>query len=362
MLTGVARPERYPFLPQAKESLAASLPDLMTFVSAPEFADAREAGVQRVLAALEGRALSTRDAGTPRDLMAYAYARVLVSVLKEGHAVRRLALAEALRVSELLNAEASSLAVSEVAMHVDLAFEPAGDAFEASFVDFVGVAALLKDEAWKLVRQEMRAGRVRLAREKAVRLVQEAFRRRVEKELPLAVPEDAAKAMMLDVARVRAEIEKHHAKWGPVGDQVANLAYLPPCMKALLAQLQRGENVPQTGRFAITAFLRGVGMNADDIVGLFAQAPDFREDKTRYQVEHITGVTSDTEYSAPNCATMTTFGHCVGKDALCTSFKRDGEPRVKHPWSYYNFRQWEAERKGKRPAAEESGAPKRSAA
>ncbi len=55
-------------------------------------------------------------------------------------------------------------------------------------------------------------------------------------------------------------------------------------------------------------------------------APDFREDLTRYQVEHITGA-GGTEYTSPSCKTMITYGNCYGKDKFCEF--------VSHPLTYY---------------------------
>ena len=60
---------------------------------------------------------------------------------------------------------------------------------------------------------------------------------------------------------------------------------------------------------------------------LFATAPDFKESFTRYQVEHISGKTSGTQYSAPKCDTLVSTGVCPGPNALCRL--------IKHPISYY---------------------------
>jgi len=59
---------------------------------------------------------------------------------------------------------------------------------------------------------------------------------------------------------------------------------------------------------------------------LYRMAPDFREDLTRYQVEHITGA-GGTEYTSPSCKTMITYGNCYGRDKLCDY--------VSHPLTYY---------------------------
>ena len=60
---------------------------------------------------------------------------------------------------------------------------------------------------------------------------------------------------------------------------------------------------------------------------LFATAPDFKESFTRYQVEHISGKTSGTQYSSPKCDTLVSSGVCPGPNALCR--------QIRHPLSYY---------------------------
>jgi len=79
----------------------------------------------------------------------------------------------------------------------------------------------------------------------------------------------------------------------------------------------------------MTAFLHTIGLGVSQIVELYCRAPDFDIDKTLYQVQHITGG-GGTEYTSPACATMRTYGLCIGKDALC--------PRVNHPLSYYKVK------------------------
>jgi hypothetical protein len=79
-------------------------------------------------------------------------------------------------------------------------------------------------------------------------------------------------------------------------------------------------------RFALTSFLANIGLDKEQIMDLYRMAPDFREDLTRYQVEHITGG-SGTEYTAPSCKTMMTYGNCSGKNPQCEW--------VTHPLSYY---------------------------
>jgi DNA primase large subunit len=102
----------------------------------------------------------------------------------------------------------------------------------------------------------------------------------------------------------------------------------PPCMQALITALTAGTNLTHAGRFALTTFVHAIGMDIIGIAELYARSPDFDQEKTMYQVEHITGRGgSGTEYTTPACAAMRTTGLCINSDGLCE--------RVNHPLSYY---------------------------
>jgi DNA primase large subunit len=101
-------------------------------------------------------------------------------------------------------------------------------------------------------------------------------------------------------------------------------------MYNLLAQIQNHENVPHMGRFAIVAFLHHIGLGNEEIFRVFGDVPDFAADVTKYQIEHITGTSSPTEYTPPECSTMKSYGICPGPDRICLT--------IKHPLQYYRVK------------------------
>jgi hypothetical protein len=101
----------------------------------------------------------------------------------------------------------------------------------------------------------------------------------------------------------------------------------PPCFSGHLADLQEGVNLPHPARFFLTTFLTALGQEPEQIMELYATAPDFKESVTRYQVEHITGKISGTEYDTPSCSSLISQGVCPGGNALCRE--------IVHPLSYY---------------------------
>jgi hypothetical protein len=106
-----------------------------------------------------------------------------------------------------------------------------------------------------------------------------------------------------------------------------DLSKAPPCFNLNLMDLQAGVNLAHPSRFFITTFLSSLNQDPEAVMRLFATAPDFKEAFTRYQVEHISGKTSGTQYSSPKCDTLVSSGVCPGPNALCR--------QIRHPLSYY---------------------------
>nr|NIT80031.1 hypothetical protein [Thermoplasmata archaeon]NIU51169.1 hypothetical protein [Thermoplasmata archaeon]NIY06399.1 hypothetical protein [Thermoplasmata archaeon] len=233
------------------------------------------------------------------------------------------------------------LAEEELGLKAELVEEGEEELVSIHFSDYLKNASSIRHKPWKLHNQDLRDGYVHLRKGKFARLLQEALRQRIEEELPLEVNEaileqlsDEIESVVEGVERLRETIQKE--SYGEF-----SLDYMPPCMLDLLTKTQQGVNVPHMGRFALTAFLSHVGLDADDILQLFRASSDFKESIASYQVHHILGDISGTRYTPPSCSTMQTYGICL-KDKSC---ERVGSPR------YYYFRkQRRAERQSGRQA------------
>lgn len=339
----LVRLARYPFLPEAARYIEDDGPGLDELLTERVYAGARAAGRARVMLALEEAALPAprlADASPQRELLeellSYVYARILISALDDAYVTRRYALAEAVRARDLLLAEEDGEALERCARAVGLDFTLDGDEYATHFTEFLRYAVFIKDLPWKLVRQPLAHGVVRMDPQRASRLVQEALRRRTEEELPRKLPDEVKKLVDQDLGPIRAAAAARKEAYQAEGFGMVDLSLIPPCMHNILGQLQRGENAAHNARFAIVTFLNKIGMTSEDIMQLFSQAPDFREDLTRYQVEHITGVTSGTTYNVPGCDNLQTFNLCYADDLCRTKFK-DGRPRVRYPGDYYRY-------------------------
>ncbi|WP_247730144.1 DNA primase regulatory subunit PriL [Halovivax limisalsi] len=357
---------RYPFLDDAREAVAAEAVDLAAVV------ESEPAVVERARSRVE-RALEEGDVGegvpdARVELLSYPVARVLVSLVDERVLVRRYARAEGATAhqrftadfedtTELKSVESAGIDRSDLLAEFGLAgsireappaldegsAEGAGDGFapgaatagratgEPTYLLEVGaylpLAADCWGDEWRLVNRELADGAVPVSETELRALLREAVTDRVEAGLPFDVPEPIAEALEDEVVRLQelvAELELVRE----IDTVVPEL--FPPCMQALLDDIQKGEHLPHHSRFAITAFLTSIGMSTDEIVELYRVNSAFGEEMTRYQTDHIRGDTSPTEYSPPSCATMQSYGDCVNMDDLCE--------RIPHPMAYYEQR------------------------
>ncbi len=364
---------RYPFLPQAGERVGTEV-TLAELVGDRVYREARRRGRDRVLANLLEDAVEVpepaNDAEVLNDLLSYVVARILVSALEDEYVTRRYALWEAERVKAHLDREDPGR-FQEVAAELGVDVEPAPGGsgadrhvtYRLHFSDYLRWAVKIKNREWKLINQPLEDGHIDLPQPKVARLLQEALRARIQEELPLPLDDELTAPLEdhLEAVREAAEERKGRFEADDLGE--VDMDAFPPCMDELIGQLQGGANMSHGGRFAVAAFLSNIGMNADDILEVFSQTPDFREDLARYQIEHITGEgsMSGQEYTTPNCRTMKTNGICYNPDRWCKHTRDDGTQSVTNPLSYYRWalkrKDWAKRQESEGPESGAEGSP-----
>ena len=316
---------KYPFTPEALAYVKEKGYSIDDIVSRPAYGQVRTRGKKRVLEALSA---ASPGEGTPlqpeEELLSYPVARMLVSMIQDAYLLRRYAVWEAKRAHAFLAGEDDETLLA-VGKDFNLLARAEGRDFVIHFTDYLRYAAPMRDPRWKLIGRNIVRGMVYIKKDEYARLVEEAVREKILSSVS-PVPASVAGPLKPYADEILVELNGLKSKMNiSVGGDVSRDAF-PPCMKYLLAELQKGVNLPHTARFALTSFLANVGHDKEKIMELYRMAPDFREDLTRYQVEHITGA-GGTEYTSPSCKTMMTYGNCYGKDRLCEY--------VNHPLTYY---------------------------
>ncbi len=341
----------YPFLSAASSYVKESGVTLEDLTDATAFERARLRGKERLREAIrEGLVSKPRIMSAVQaemELLSYPFARILVSCIGNKHLIRRYALSEAKSAYEKLKEDTSTgsstdtdiiyAMAQEFELDIDFVRLPhEQEQVQLPFVEYLRFTSNLRDKRWKLVNRGLEKGQVKLRKGEFLRIIQEAIYERIRKDLPLAVPTALCASIQRYTKDIELELEERQKKFGESGFEadssirVKDPSSFPPCISAILRNLQDGVNVPHTARFAVTAFLLNIGLTIDEIIEIYKNSPDFDEERTRYQVVHISGETSSTRYTAPSCDTMRTYGNCVDGDDVCK--------KVNHPLSYYKLK------------------------
>ncbi len=315
---------KYPFLKESQEFMGRSTEAIDQFLLSNSGKIAVRHAMERIRASLRqgsrgetGEEVPSDNIGVKMAVSGYVLARVIISCSRDRSLADRLARYEAQRAYMfLLDDDESTKTFVAASVGIN------SDGTSLPVIQYVEIVAGLHEERWRLVNRNVEDGQVRVTPDEMHELIREQIRVILERQLPLKVPEKVCELLQQSVEEVTATYQKTMLEqFGTVEEEC-----FPPCMQALMAALTGGTNIPHQGRFALTAFLHNIGMGSAEIIALYCRAPDFDLSKTQYQVEHISG-RGGTEYTAPSCAAMRTFGICVRSDAICE--------RVNHPLNYY---------------------------
>ncbi len=324
---------KYPFLKDSARLLQESGVTLEQLVESMAYEQARLRGRDRVMEALElGRIDDhplTSKVDATLELLSYPVARMIVSAVADPQFVRRYAISEAKKADERLRREEAPFIIS-VSEELGLRVDQEDGSLAVDFADFLRFSATMRNKDWKLVNQRVVRGKVLVTKIRLVRLIQQMLADKISSELPLEVNDPILNRFASDIEEIRRVLDERREQNKARGMGRLSIVRFPPCMKKLLSMMQSGENVPHSGRFALVAFLHTLGMDSDEILETFSTAPDFDPSKSKYQIDHITGEISGTEYTPPECSTMKSYGICFDPDDLCR--------RVKHPLSYYRMK------------------------
>ena len=336
---------KYPFLKDTKQYIKENGPSIDELFEGLFYERARTIGIERLDNAFKNGDVGNRSLASNTDrimeMFSYPIARMVAVSVGNSYFKRRYALGEAIHAYRNLLSERPSFLI-EVSKELNI---------YAEFIENLGVIKVFfKDylryaptryKKWKMVNRDMNDGYVKISIKDITRLILESLRIRIEIELNSRKSNELIeKTFSSDINRFKKLVNLHIKKKeeAPIGK--LSFEKSPPCMKDILTAIQAGDNVPHMGRFALVSFLNSLQLNTNEILKLFSNAPDYQEDRTRYQVEHITGTSSSTSYKSPGCDKMRTYGICpVDKmDDLCR--------KIRHPLSYYSAK-WKKEKHNK---------------
>jgi DNA primase large subunit len=338
------RDARYPFLSTARRTVERL--DVAPTELAAADAPAVERGVERVERALLSGTVAPAapERWRPRDeLLSYPVARVLVSLLDAPAAVEKYATAEAATARERFVADLrddgppsrdGQIALDDLLAEFDLdgAVARTDDRFRIDVGPYLRLSDPDWGDRWRLVNRQLADGRLPVEREECHRLLESAVRDRVAEGLPFPVGGEAgdalADALAEEVADLRGLLS---ARIPRVDVDGVRPDQFPPCIRALVARAQDGEDLPPRSLTALLAFLADLGCDRDRMAAITGLDPE--------AVEFPATVLADdgrAQYPPPSCATMQAQGDCVNRDDRCET--------IAHPLAYYEGAVADAER------------------
>lgn len=340
----------YPFLPGAEALIEELAPSVEALFQESAFDPARAAGRARVRAAIDdpaaGRELpEVSDLAPDERFLSFQFARLVLSAAPGRAPLRRWAVWEAKALDRHL-ARAPDPVLRSVAERLGYSFDVQGGEVRLPIAEYLRLATPIREAEFRLSRQALARGVVTVAKDRAVRLLEEAVRLSLTE--PVSIAPGTKGAIEEREREFLGEIAQRLPNPAPTGRP--GLGQLrpelfPPCIRMMRRILEDGENLSHSGRFALAAFLHKAGADREAIVDAYRGAPDFDESVTRYQVEHIARKDGGLGYEPPDCATLRTHGLCARegdpKSKLAIARLRDElcfEDRLRHPLQYYRWR------------------------
>jgi DNA primase large subunit len=284
---------------------------------------------------------------TSSEVIIYAIMRVFIEILNEDLLRNRFAEAYSKRTGTILLSKKDSSSVLKLAsstfeweLKEEVHIGTRTYNWMLRFINFLEVAPRFMANDWKLINQDVQKGWVLLTKEKIIRLLAEQtkiyiLKRRISHEELPKLPEiydSYLTALKSKINELRAKFDSQRV----YSDQILKSAY-PPCVNGVLEKTEKGENLAHPERLFITFFLLNIGHSVSDVVDIFRNQPDFKEEMTRYQVEFSAGQRgSGTKYTSFGCPKLLTFGICRKEsDLWCRTgiiFKKP----LKNPLHYYS--------------------------
>ncbi len=345
---------KYPFLPEVREYLKGI--ELDEILKSPVYETARELAYERIRASILGKPFAAAD---DDDLiLSFVIAKMILMAMDDKIIVSRFANSERDRFERFaVNEDYHTL--KRLADFFDLKIERIPESereVNIHFISFIKYSTKFSTDDFRLIFQPLKKGWFPVSVEKFVKIMREAFVEKLIEEIQSGSkkPEIAMikKHFSREIELLYALKDEYISSFTPADFGNVVMEAFPPCIKTIIAKIKSGVNISHQARFTLVAFLHRIGMSNDEILGVFASVPDFKESLTRYQIEHITGKISGKDYNVPKCMTMVSYGLCVKdikKDPLCE------KKWMTHPLLYYRIKKKGVSRPSKSSESQSDG-------
>ena len=170
--------------------------------------------------------------------------------------------------------------------------------YKIKISDYLDHPIAFQEREWNLVNRTVDKGYVYLDGSEIVRLFRNELYLliidRIKKMNPEVIPD-----IIISISNsLKSRWEKMYPPLRAPGHQ----DILPPCIQHIYNQIDKGENLSHPARVLLGTFLIYTNKSMEEMIDLFKRLPDYNEQITRYQLEHLAGKRGNTkQYFVPSC-------------------------------------------------------------
>ncbi len=311
---------KYPFLADAGQYLKDKGFTLEQFGTDPDLKQLVDKALDRIQVAADGKIYKSdlienqvsKEAALPREVFSFLIAIVLLKLCGIHTLIKRFALAEARRAEKYLEKDLANISdesKKELAIRViddlfSVQVKKIGKFFVIPVSDYLKHSINFHEREWKLINRHVEDGLVFLSPHETVRLIRKELGSYINSKILNAKTPTMIPGFEDSVNKLASLSKKFVTFTVTTGEN-------PPCIKHAIEVLEKGENLPHSGRFMLATFLLAKGQSVEQIAPLFKNAPDYNERVTLYQLNHLAGTSgSGTQYSCPSCEKLKTQNLC----------------------------------------------------
>jgi len=311
---------KYPFLADAGQYLKDKGFTLAQFGVDPDLKELISKAYERIQVAADGKIYKSdligdqvsKEAALPREVFSFLLAIVLLKLSGMHTLIKRFSLAEARRAEKYLEKDLANISdesKNQLAVRViddlfSVKVQKQDDYFTIPVSDYLKHSINFHEREWKLINRHVENGNVLLSPHETVRLIRKELGTYINSKIVNAKTPTMIPGFEDSVNRLVLLSKKFKTFTVTTGEN-------PPCIKHALDILEKGENLPHSGRFMLATFLLSKGQTVQQIAPLFKNAPDYNERVTLYQLNHLAGTSgSGTQYSCPSCEKLKTQSLC----------------------------------------------------
>ena len=306
---------KYPFLAEAGKYLQDKGFSLEQFGTDPDLKKIVNMAFERIKISTEGKIYSSdipeNHTSLPMEVFSFLIAVVLLKLTGMHTLIRRFSLAEARRSERFLEKDLSNYkdkTKEEFALKImdelfSIVIKKQEDDFVIPISNYLKHSINFHEREWKLINRKIDSGNVFLTSHETVRLVRKEIDLHIASKIHAANTPDMIEGFQEYVDKLKTIAKKFEVK-------IVESSEYPPCIKKAIEVLEKGENLPHSGRFMLATFLLAKGQQVDQIAPLFKNAPDYNEKVTLYQLNHLSGKSSTTQYACPSCEKLKSQNLC----------------------------------------------------